>query len=459
MQVLIIDDEPALRDILAFVVTEAGHDVDQAASCAEARSKLARRNVDVALCDIQLPDGSGIDLVRETKAAGIATAFIVVTAFGSMETAIDALRAGADDFMSKPILNEELVHRIAQLERIGELQKENQDLRKSASGAGRLYRFTSPAMLAVERMVARVAPTTSTVLISGESGTGKGIVARMLHDQSARWKAPFVAVNCSAIPEQLMEDEFFGHTKGAFTSATSSRKGLLLQAERGTLFLDEIAELPLHMQGKLLNVIEDKEVRPVGSEESRKVDTRIIAATNRNLQESVARGEFREDLFFRLSTFDILIPPLRERQQDIRGYLDFLLQSGPKGSSEVGPAKIDPLAEEALINFSWPGNARQLQNVITRAKILANGDTITLGDLPSEVIAGGAPQAAISSAAIAGSTSAGVAEGSLRERVRKYETDLIVRTLEEVSGDRKVAAERLGIAISSLYRKLSDLGH
>jgi two-component system response regulator AtoC len=457
MLILIIDDEPALREILASVIAEAGHEVDQAATCAEARGKLARRNVDVALCDIQLPDGNGIDLVRESKAAGVQTSFIMVTAFGSMETAVEALRAGAEDFVSKPVLNEELLHRIAQLERIGELQEENQALRKSAGGGpAKVYRFTSPSMLEVERLVARVAPTASTVLITGESGTGKGVVARMIHEQSARRNAPFLAVNCSAIPEQLLEDEFFGHMKGAFTSATSARKGLLLQAEKGTLFLDEIGELPLHMQSKLLNVIEDKEVRPVGSEQSRRVDTRIIAATNRNLQECVARGEFREDLYFRLSTFEIPIPPLRARQQDIRGYLDFLLRSGAKSGTDSGPARIDALAEEALVNFSWPGNVRQFENVITRAKILANGDTIMLGDLPSEVIAGGTTPGATEGSA--SGSAGGIADGSLRERVRKYEADLILKTLEEAGGDRKAAAERLGIAVSSLYRKLYDLG-
>jgi two-component system, NtrC family, response regulator AtoC len=395
--------------------------------------------------------------VRESKAAGIETSFIMVTAFGSMETAVEALRAGAEDFVSKPVLNEELLHRIAQLERIGELQEENQALRKSAGGGpARVYRFTSPPMLEVDRLVARVAPTASTVLITGESGTGKGVVARMIHEQSARRNAPFLSVNCSAIPEQLLEDEFFGHMKGAFTSATSARKGLLLQAEKGTLFLDEIGELPLHMQSKLLNVIEDKEVRPVGSEQSRRVDTRIVAATNRNLQECVARGDFREDLFFRLSTFEIPIPPLRARQQDIRGYLDFLLRSDAKGGSGSGPARIDALAEDALLNFTWPGNVRQLENVITRAKILANGDTIMLGDLPSEVIAGGALPGATGSAA--SGSAEGIADGSLRERVRKYEADLILKTLEEAGGDRKAAAERLGIAVSSLYRKLYDLG-
>ena len=314
MQILVIDDEPAVRQILAAAVATAGHTVDQAATAAQARSKLARGDVDLALCDIKLPDGNGIDLVREARSSGLETAFIMVTAFASMETAVEALRAGASDYVTKPVLNEEVLHRIAQIEALGGLRDENRALRRTVSeSTPNLYRFTSPPMLEVERLVSKVAPTDSTVLLSGESGTGKGIVARMIHERSARRDAQFLTVNCSAIPEQLLESEFFGHTKGAFTGAAAARKGLFLQAEKGTLFLDEIGELPLRLQSKLLNVIEDKEVRPLGSEQPRRVDTRIIAATNRNLQERVEQGAFRDDLYFRLSMFQIAIPPLRER--------------------------------------------------------------------------------------------------------------------------------------------------
>jgi two-component system response regulator AtoC len=374
----------------------------------------------------------------------------MVTAFSSTETAVEALRAGAADYVIKPVHNEEVLHRIAQIEALGGLREENRALRRTVSESARkVFRFTSPAMVEVDRLVAKVAPTSSTVLIAGESGTGKGVIARQIHDQSARRAAQFLAVNCSAVPEQLLESEFFGHTKGAFTSAAQARKGLFLQAEKGTLFLDEIGELPLHMQSKLLNVIEDKEVRPLGSEQSRKVDTRIIAATNRNLQELVNRGTFREDLYFRLSMFQIALPPLRDRQIDIPGLIKFFLGSGGAGGSGSREIEIDPLAEELLLSYGWPGNVRELDNVINRARILAEDNRITLGDLPSHLIAAAAPSAA---------GSIGTApEGNLRDRLRKFEADLLLRAVEDAGGDRKLAAQQLGIGLSSLYRKLEDL--
>ncbi len=450
MHILVIDDELAVRQILASAVGKAGYSVDQAATVAEATAKLARADVDVALCDIKLPDGNGIDLVRSSRAAGIETTFIMVTAFSSTETAVEALRAGAADYVVKPVHNEEVLHRIAQIEALGGLREENRALRRTVSEIARkVFRFASPAMVEVDRLVAKVAPTSSTVLIAGESGTGKGVIARQIHDQSTRRAAQFLAVNCSAIPEQLLESEFFGHTKGAFTSAAQARKGLFLQAEKGTLFLDEIGELPLHMQSKLLNVIEDKEVRPLGSEQSRKVDTRIIAATNRNLQELVNRGSFREDLFFRLSMFQIALPPLRERPVDIPGLIKFFLGSGGAGGSASRGIEIDPLAEEILLSYGWPGNVRELDNVINRARILAEDNRITLGDLPSHLIEATAPSAP---------GGAGPApEGNLRDRLRKFESDLLLRAVEDAGGDRKLAAQRLGIGLSSLYRKLEDL--
>ncbi len=451
MHILVIDDEPAVRQILAAAVAKGGYTVDQAATVAIARAKLARGDVDVALCDIKLPDGNGIDLVRETRAAGTETTFIMVTAFASMETAVEALRAGAADYVTKPVHNEEVLHHIAQIAALGGLREENRALRRTVSeSAPRLYRFSSPPMQAVERLVSKVAPTDSTVLISGESGTGKGVAARMIHEQSARRDAQFLAVNCSAIPEQLLESEFFGHTRGAFTSAVAARKGLFLQAEKGTLFLDEIGELPLAMQSKLLNVIEDKEVRPLGSEQVRRVDTRIIAATNRNLQDLVGRGTFREDLYFRLSMFEIVMPPLRERQGDIRGMLAFLLRGTAHSGAGPGEVAIDPLAEEILLGYGWPGNVRELENVVNRARIRAEDKRIAVGDLPSGVINAGAPAAA---------GAAGAASGEpLREQVRRFEIDAVLRAIEDAGGDRKLAAQRLGIGLSSLYRKLDELG-
>ncbi len=449
MHVLVIDDEAIVRQILASAVAKGGYSVDQASTAAEAASKLARGDVDVALCDIKLPDGSGIDLVRNCRESGIETTFLMVTAFASMETAIEALRAGATDYITKPVHNEEILHRLAQIEAIGGLRAENTALRKTISeSAPRYYPFTSPGMIEVDRLVSKVARTSSTVLITGESGTGKGIVARMLHEQSNRLSGQFVAVNCSAIPEQLMEAEFFGHTKGAFTSADRARKGLLLQADKGTIFLDEIGELPLHMQSKLLNVLEEKEVRPVGSEVARHVDVRIIAATNRDLADLSGRGGFREDLFFRLSMFQIALPPLRERREDIPGLIRFLLRSKRDIPEELSSIEIDPLAEEVLLSYSWPGNVRELDNVINRARILAEDNRITVSDLPSKII-GVTPLPGAAGEAIA-------AESPLRERVRKYESELMLRAVEEAGGDRRLAAQRLGISLSTLYRKLDD---
>lgn len=436
--------------MLAAAVSGAGYSVDEAASAAEAAAKLARGDVDVALCDIKMPDGSGIDLLRDTRASGIDTTFIMVTAFGSLETAVDALRAGAFDYVAKPVSDEELLHRLAQIDALQGLREENRTLRQAVSASKpKLYHFTSPKMLEVERLVSKVASTDRTVLISGESGTGKGVVARAIHEQSERRNGPFLSVNCSAIPENLLESEFFGHTKGAFTSADRARKGLFLQAQKGTLFLDEIGELSLHMQAKLLNVIEDKEVRPVGSELVRRVDTRIIAATNADLAERVSQGRFRGDLFFRLRVFHIHIPPLRERQADIRGLIRFLLQAANTGSGGPRVTELDPMAEASLLAYGWPGNLRELENVINRACVLAEGDCITLADLPSEIASLEMLQAHAGTAI--------AEEGHLREQIRKLEADILLHAIDAAGGDRKLAAQRLGIHLSSLYRKLDEM--
>ena len=448
MHALVIDDEPVVRQILASAVARAGHSVDQAGTAKDAAAKLARGDVDVALCDIKLPDGNGLDIIRNCRESGIETTFLVVTSFASMEMAVEAIRAGASDYITKPVHPEEIAHRLSQVEAIGGLRAENTALRKAAGdGAVRHYRFTCPAMLEVERLVGKVARTASTILITGESGTGKGVIARMIHDQSDRHRAQFLAVNCSAIPEQLMESELFGHTKGAFTSADRARKGLFLQADKGTLFLDEIGEMPLHMQSKLLNVIEEKEVRPIGSEQSRRVDVRIITATNRDPVQLVAQGRFREDLYFRLSMFQIAVPPLRERTQDLPGLIEFLLH-GRRAREATGAMAIDPLADEILRAYQWPGNVRELDNVINRARILAEDNRITVADLPSRMIGAATPGAAGASAV--------AALGSLREKVRRFDRELIAAAVDEAAGDRKVASYRLGVSRSTVYRKLEE---
>jgi len=449
LHVLVIDDEPALRQILAAAVSKAGYSVDQAAGAAEASAKLSRGDVDVALCDIQMPDGNGIDLVRNSRAAGIETTFIMVTGFASLETAVDALRAGAADYITKPVRYDEVVHRLSQFDALRGLREENKALRKAISDSTpKLYRFTSACMLDVERLVSKVAPTDSTVLIIGESGTGKGVAARQIHDQSNRPSGPFLQVNCSAVPEHLLESEFFGHTKGAFTGADHARRGLFLQADGGTLFLDEISELPLHMQTKLLHMVEDKEVRPLGSEQVRRVDTRIIAATNANVLNHVQEGKFRKDLYFRLSMFQIQMPPLRERRADISELMRFFLRRLGAGTSGSGAMEIDPLAEEILLAYNWPGNVRELENVINRARILAEDNRISISDLPAAIVEATSAQAP-----------AGTATGSdqnLRTQMRKIELEIVRRAVDDAGGDRRLAAQKLGIGLSSLYRKLEE---
>ncbi|MBL0122594.1 MAG: sigma-54-dependent Fis family transcriptional regulator [Betaproteobacteria bacterium] len=460
LRVLVIDDEPAVRQIMASHVKQAGYNVDQAASAAEAAAKLVRGDVDVALCDIQLPDGNGIDLVKNTRASGIDTTFIMVTAFASTETAIEALRAGAADYITKPLRTEELLHRLSQIVSLRSLRKENTALRKAVTESSpKLFRFASTSMREVERLASRVAPTASTVLITGESGTGKGVIARSLHAQSGRIGGNFVSVNCGAIPETMLESEFFGHMKGAFTGADRARKGLFVEADGGTLFLDEIGELTLHMQTKLLHVIEEKEVRALGGEQSRRVDVRIIAATNRDLQQMVANGKFREDLYFRLGMFHIHVPPLRERQEDLRGLILHVLSDVGNERETPRSQRIDAAAEELLLAYRWPGNVREIENVLNRAHLMADGDCITLADIPPQITRALAESQATASPVNQVSANLDnevVLDGNLRDNLRRFEAQVISLAIAAAGGDRRQAANKLGIGLSSLYRKLEE---
>ncbi|MEW6313370.1 MAG: sigma-54 dependent transcriptional regulator [Pseudomonadota bacterium] len=449
LNVLIIDDEPAIRQVLAAAIGKAGHSVEQAANGMLALERLAKGDVDVALCDINMPVLNGIDTVKQAKSSGIDTSFIMMTAFATIDTAIEAMRAGAVDFMIKPLRNEEVLHRIGQVGDLRGLRDENKMLRKLVLGDKdqQSFQFVSPAMQGVDRLINKVAPTDSTILITGESGTGKGVQARRIHQLSLRAAGPFVPVNCGAIPENLLESEFFGHTKGAFTGADKARKGLFLQADKGTLFLDEIGELPLALQAKLLHVIEDKEVRPLGTEQARKVDVRIVAATNRNLNDMVAEGRFREDLFFRISVFHVYIPPLRERREDIPGLIKHFVQRHTDRLGGDRNMKVDPEVEEMFMAYDWPGNVREFENMIDRAMILADDGHITMADLPPAITKSAPASADVS--VVAGT-------GTLREQLRKIEAGIIARSIEEAGGDRRIAAQKLGIGLSSLYRKLEE---
>jgi len=448
LQILVIDDEPAIRQILAATLTRAGHSVEIAGSGREGLMRLAKGDVEVALCDINMPDLTGIEVVREARTAGVDTTFIMMTAFSSVDTAVEAMKAGATDYMIKPLRSEELLQRLTQIGDLRGLRGENEALRKLVVGrSDDRCPAVSPSMKQLDRLVAKVAPTDSTVLITGESGTGKGVTARSIHQQSQRASAPFIPVNCGAIPENLLESEFFGHTRGAFTGADRARKGLFLEADRGTIFLDEIGELPLELQVKLLHVLEAREIRPLGSEQVRKINVRIIAATNRDLKQMVAEGRFREDLYFRISGFHVTVPPLRERREDIPVLIRYLLARGGERFGVSGKLSLDPDAEEILVSNDWPGNVRELENVLQRATILAEDGRITVADLPPNITPS-AP-AGFAAPAVAG-------RGSLRDQVRDFEHSLILRAIEDCAGDRRQAAQRLGIGLSSLYRKLEE---
>lgn len=447
LQVLVVDDEPAIRQVAAAQLRKAGYLVDQAADGETAMERLTRGDVDIVLSDIKMPGLSGIELLRQARAANIDTAFIMMTAFASVDTAIEAIKAGAADYMIKPLNHEELLHRLAKVGDLRGLRAENRVLRKLVLGVNdKVFSFNSPAMREVEHMAAKVAHTNSTVLVTGESGTGKGVIARLIHQQSQRADGPFIPVNCGAIPENLVESEFFGHTRSAFTGAEKARKGLFLEADGGTIFLDEIGELPLQLQVKLLHVIEHKEVRAVGSEQTRPIDVRIVAATNRDLKEMVEQGKFREDLYFRISVFHLHMPPLRERRQDIISLMKFMLKRHQ--GEHKSEASMTPAAEELLVNYEWPGNVREMENVIDRALILADEGNITPADLPPQIYKAGQP-------CVVDVDISGVG-GTLREQVRRYEAMLIFRTIKESGGDRRAAAQKLDIGLSSLYRKLEE---
>jgi DNA-binding NtrC family response regulator len=449
LDVMVIDDEPAIRQILTAQLLKAGYNVFQAPNGLEAFERLSKGDIDVAICDIKMPDISGIELVRRVRASGLDTNFIMMTAFASVDTAIEAIQAGASDYMIKPVRNEEVLHRLVKIGDMRGLRAENRVLRSLVQGKKEdQFEFISPAMRDLDRLIAKVSPTDSTVLVTGESGTGKGVIARRIHQQSPRANAPFIPVNCGALPENLIESELFGHTKGAFTGADKARKGLFLEADNGTIFLDEIGELPLLLQVKLLHVIEEKSIRAVGSEQARRADVRIVAATNRDLAQMVAEGKFREDLYFRLSVFQIHAPPLRDRRQDILGLVRFLLQRGGRRLNEGVEILIDPEVEEILVAYEWPGNVREMENVVDRALILADEGHVTCADLPPQVIKGaraGMPGLAIQDSG-----------DSLRDQVRRFETALICKAIDDAVGDRRVAAQKLGIGLSSLYRKLEE---
>ena len=446
LQVLIIDDEPAIRQILSKTAEVAGHTVSVAANGEEALERLSKGDIEVAVCDIRMPDYTGIEVVEKARSQGIETIFLMMTAFASVNTAIEAMRAGAYDYMLKPLRNEDLLNRLERLADVILLKSENQVLRELVKTQNSDICFlTSPAMQQVDRLILKVSPTDSTVLITGPSGSGKGVISQAIHQNSQRSDRSFISVNCGAIPENLLESEFFGHTKGAFTGASKVKRGLFLEADQGTIFLDEIGELPLNLQVKLLHVIEDQTVRALGSEQPRKINVRIIAATNKDLDQMVKDGSFREDLYFRLNVFHIPLPPLEQRKEDLPELINHFISKECKKMGLPDTIVIQPEALQCLLSYNWPGNVRELQNIIARAIILSENNMIDIADLPPNI---GLPHFSVQNNNNSG------ADNSLKQQLKNYEQAIIKTTIEEANGDRRLAAKKLGIGVSSLYRKL-----
>ena len=427
---LVIDDEPDIRELLALTLGRMDIETVVAEDVGDAKQQLGKHQFDICLTDMRLPDGDGLDLVKwmQRNAAGVPVA--VITAHGNVETAVQALKLGAFDFISKPLDLNNLRNIVSNALKLGD---------GDADEASRLL-GDSPPMQKLREMIDRVARSQAPIHISGESGTGKELVARLIHESGPRKAGPFVPVNCGAIPTELMESEFFGHRKGSFTGAVTDKAGLTQAANSGTLFLDEIADLPLSMQVKLLRVIQEQTVRPVGAASEEAVDIRILSATHKDLASMVKGGEFREDLFYRINVIELHVPALRERGDDVLQLAGFLLER--LGSSVDA---LDESARTGLMNYAFPGNVRELENMLERAVTLSGGGTISEGDL--DFRRGKDPQGSISTTS-----------KDLGNRIDDVQRQAIVEALEKTRYNKTAAAKLLGLTFRQLRYRIKKLG-
>jgi DNA-binding NtrC family response regulator len=457
-RVLVVDDERTLRGIVTTVLEDDGYDILALESGENALSRASEFAPDVALLDLRLAGIDGVETMTrlQDQLGAAAPAFIIMTAHGTIQSAVDAIRKGALDYVTKPFDNDELkltVERAVQMRRLEQrveaLETQLDDRFRPENMVGQ-----SGSMDAVFRMIDRVAPVDTTVLVVGETGTGKELVARAIHRYSNRKDGPFIAVNCGAVPQTLMESSFFGHERGAFTDAKTSRRGAFEQADRGTLFLDEIGELSQAAQAGLLRALEEGEIRRVGSERTIKVNVRIIAATNRDLQKEIDGGGFREDLYWRLNVVSIHLPALRERPEDIPPLVDhFVAKHAEKLGIEARP--IAQTALSLLVGYHWPGNVRELENAVQSALTLATGTAITGADLPARLRSADPSQTQSTDAAADGRLT--LAEAADRARAA-VEERMIVGALREAEGSRTRAAELLGVSRKTLFNKMKELG-
>lgn len=442
--ILVVDDEESVRDSLVRILTKEGYQVRMASSGETALLAVRQEPPDLLLTDLRMPGMDGIELLKAVKAISPETQVIVMTAFGSVEVAVRAMKEGADDFLEKPLSRAVLLQVVANAFRTHVLITENRFLRDELARSRGIHNVIgqSPAMQAILRLSQQVAPTTATVLIRGETGTGKEVLAKAIHQLSPRRDKPFVTVNCAALPETLIESELFGYEKGAFTDAKSRRIGRFQQAHTGTLLLDEVAEMAPHLQVKLLRVIQEGVIEPLGSSRPVPVDVRLIAATNRDLEELVKTGAFREELYYRLNVVTIVLPPLRERREDIPLLVHHFIRRYAERNGR--PIRgIENAAMRALQSHPLPGNVRQLEHIIERAVILAREDVITLRDLPSEVVEHESAD-----------------ENELRlplgATLEEIKSAAIRETLRRTRGNKELAAKMLGISSRTIHRWLNE---
>jgi DNA-binding NtrC family response regulator len=444
-RVLVVDDEKSILTLLEEALTQWGYQVTSAGTAADALNALRTQVFDAALTDVRMPDMSGLDLLREIKKRDESIEVVIMTGYPTISSAVEALKEGAYDYLSKPLILDELRHLMQRLMERRFLRGEVQTLRMRLGEELTVNELIggSPGMARVKEIIGKVAVTDSPVLIEGESGTGKELVAAAIHRLSSRAKGPFIPVNCSAIPRDLLESEFFGHVRGAFSGAVADALGLFRGANEGTIFLDEIAELPPELQVKLLRVLQEMQVRPVGSTKAYPVDVRVIAATNRNLEQAMKSGSFRQDLFYRLNVIRVMLPPLRERREDIPALVNhFIRRFNKRFRRDVRGVTQDAVA--ALAAYDFPGNVRELENLIERAFAMGTRESLTLADLPS---------LSARSSSIAPSI-----ETKAVPTLAEVEKELILRALAVHNNDKEEAARALGISRRTIYRRLKEYG-
>lgn len=436
-RILVIDDDAAARDSVSRMLRTAGHTVQEAASGEDGIAQARRGAFDVILSDLQMPGISGLDVLQRLRDAHVDSVFIIMTGFGTVESAVDAMRLGAVDFMQKPFFRDELLMRVRAAAERRQLARHVGLLQKQIRPAGNLDSLVgaSESMTRVKALVRRASVATGTVLITGETGTGKELVARAIHAGSPRSEGPFVPLNCAAVTESLLENELFGHARGAFTGAAGSRAGLIEHASPGTLFLDEIGTMPVALQAKLLRALESGEVRRIGENESRKVDVRFVAATNVDLKAAVDKGDFRGDLYYRLNVHRVHLPPLRERAGDIEVLVEHFLQ---RYGAPVGVTACAPEALDTLRAYDYPGNVRELEHIIQRAVAIAPDPQIQRADLPEELLARKPAPAP--------------PDGSVMAARERAERDMIVAALARNNGEIAAAARELHISRTTMWR-------